>query len=437
MIQKSVALPLGVTLALFGTFFPAEAAPQQAVLATYVGGPKTDALTGAAVLPDGSIVVAGTFDAMLGGPKGKTPEGGRGAVLRYDPDGKPLGRADLPGQVADLDVDAAGNLYVAGDFGVRKLDASLEKTLFENETQRAAERVAAGPEGGAVVLAGKEVTLLDAAGKTRTTFEVKCSYATDVTCHPGEKLVVVCGFDNKRGLPPGQRNYPVQVAYVRAFDRAGNVAWNAYGWAGQEVADLHLMADTRAYRVAVGGDGKIYVAGESAGGNSMWTRASHDIEGKDQFVKGDKFQHAYNTGANHITAVARLDARSGRSEVATLLLSRRESGRGANYRPRAIAADAEGNVYVGGFSDAFAPKTPGSFGTEGGGAYFLVLDKGLKRTYATVLAGSGVAQAVATGGGRIVAVGQCRGDLATFKPHKPSGDEAGEGFLVILGSPID
>lgn len=407
---------------------------QQAKLGTYVGGAKADALTAAAVLPDGSVVVGGIVDAPAGAEKrGQLPGGGSGLLVAYDKEGKAVAERRLAQAVSDLDVGADGSVYAAGAFGSMKLDASLAKTLWAGATGDERSRICPGPDGGAVVLSKGQVVVLGARGAVRATLPVG---GIDVAWHPAEKLIVVVGFRNKSGTPPGQRRYPVQVAYARAYDLGGKNVWTAYDWKGQQVADLHLMADTRAYRVAVGADGKLYVAGESAGGNSMWMRSSLDLGQPVDFVKDGPFQHAYNTGANHITAVVRLDAKTGRAEIATLLLSRSGRGRGANYRPRALAADRRGNVYLGGFTDDCPPKTKGSFGREGAGAYLLILDKHLKRLYATTLAAEGTTWGVAVGGGTIAAVGDCRGEdaLPVLKPHKAKGDAPGDGFAVLLAA---
>jgi len=405
---------------------------QEIRLSTYAGGSKTDVLNAAAVLPDGSVVIGGVINADLGGNGGKTLQGGQGVVSIIGKTGQPGGRGMFGGSVTDLDADAEGNVYVTGSLGTTKLDRSLSKILMTTDVGGAEARVAPGPGGAAVVLADKQVTVIDAGGRKSATFQVGGSYVLDVACDAKLKRIFVVGFDNKHGTPPGQRNYPVQVAFVRAYDMAGNQVWNAYGWKGQEVADLKLMADSRAYRVAVGGDGKLYVAGESAGGNTMWSRSSLDLQSPANFVKADQFQHAYNTAANHITAVARLDPKTGQTEIATLLLARLSSGRGNTIRPRAIAADEAGNVYVGGVSTFSPPKSEGSFGRDGGGAFFVIFDKDLHRQYATTLAGGATTRAIAVGHAAIVAVGDCTTELVTHKPLKPQGDAAGDGFAVIF-----
>jgi hypothetical protein len=402
-------------------------------LATFAGGPQADLLNSCAVLPDGSVVVGGIIDATRG-EKDKL-DGGHGLIQVLTKTGKPGPQQKLPAPVGDLDADAQGTIFVVGAKGSAAFDASLKKTLWSSPVGGSDARICPGFDGGAVVLASKQVSLIDAKGKTTGGFSVGGGYVNDVACDPKQKAIFICGFDNKRGTPPGQKNYPVQVAFVRAYDLAGKQLWGAYGWGGQAVADLQLMADTRAYRLALGGDGKLYVAGESAGGNTMWMRSSLDLKQNAPFAKGDAFQNAYNTRANHITAVVRLDPKTGQCDGGTLLLARLKDNKGNTIRPRAIAADAKGNVYVGGTSAFAPPKSPGSFGREGGGAYFTVFDTAFKRLYATTLAGGGTTQALAVGHGSLVAVGDCKTEFTTHKPLKAEGDANGDGFAVLFSVP--
>jgi hypothetical protein len=425
-----IALPRLRGFAVAMTLAVSTAATAQDVkMATFVGGEKADMLTAAAVLPDGSVVVGGVVDAPPEGRKGDLLEGGQGMIVLLDKAGKAAAEQRLPGGVSDLCADAEGNIYATGGFGSAKYDAGLKKPTWTSDVGGAEARIAAGPAGSAVLLVGKKIVMLDARGNPAGGFDLKGDYLTDVACDPATKRIFVCGFDNKRGTPPGQKNYPVQVAFVRAFDLDGRQVWSVYGWGGQQVADLHLMADTRAYRLAAVG-GKLYVAGESAGGNTMFSCDSLDLAQQANLVKGDAFQHAYNTVANHITAVVRLDAATGKSEAATLLLARLSSGRGNTIRPRALAADAKGNVYVGGASAFSPPKSPGSYGREGGGAYFVAFDPEFRRTYATTLAGGGTTRAIAVGPGSLVAVGDCKTEFEPVRPLKSEGDPEGDGFLV-------
>lgn len=433
----NMRIHLGLLLAACALWaYPGSA--QQIVLSTYVGGPKADALTGAAVRPDGSVVVGGYTGAAHSPDKGEKLEGGQRLIRVFGPSGKVLAQETLPGRINDLDADQGGEIYVTGSGGSMKLDSSL-KTLWTSDVGGEGARIRHGPKGGAVVLTQKRICVLTAAGKVAGEFPVSGGYVEDVACDVKLGLIFVCGFDNKRGTPPRQRNYPVQVAFVRAYDLGGKQAWAAYGWKGQDVADLELMADTRGYRLALGRDGKLYLGGESAGGNTMWMRSSLDLKQPVNQVKGDQFQNAYNTSANHISAVVRLDPKTGASEMATLLLARLASkgNKGNTLRMRAIAADEQGNVYVGGPSAFSPPKSPGSFGREGGGAYLVAFDKSFRRTYATTLAGDGATNAVAVGYGSLVAVGECKTELATYNPLKAAGDAEGDGFAALFRLPSE
>ncbi len=409
---------------------------QEVVLSTYVGGPKIAAMTGAAILPDGSVVVGGYAGAMRSGGKGEKLEGGQGMIQVIGSSGKPVLQKTVSVRVNAMNADRDGNVYVTGPGGSVKLNGALQ-ALWTTDVGGEGARVCPGPNGGAAVLAEKRVYVLSAEGKVTAEFPVGGQHVEDVACDPKLGLIFVCGFDNKRGTPPRQRNYPVQVAFVRAHDLAGKQVWAAYGWKGQDVADMELMADTRGYRLAMGRDGKLYLGGESAGGNTIWMRSSLDLKRPVNQVKGDAFQHAYNTAANHISAIVRLDPKTGESELATLLLARIASkgNKGNTLRMRAIAADEQGNVYVGGPSAFSPPKSPGSFGREGGGAYLVVFDKNFRRTYATTLAGDGTTNAIAAGHSTLVVVGECKADLATHNPLKAASDAEGDGFITLFRLP--
>ncbi len=430
-------MKFSLSMLLTSILFVPLAFGQEVVLSTYVGGPKADALYGAAVLPNGSAVVGGVVDASLGGKKNDQITGGQGIVQVLSKAGKTVAEKRFPAAVDDLDADGQGNIYITGAMGTIKLDGSLRKTIWESKAGGAQARVCPGPKGGAVVLANHSVTVLDGAGQSAASFPVSCGYGEDVAFSPKLGRIYYCGFDNKHGTPPKQRNYPVQVAFVRALDLQGKQVWAAYGWGGQQVADIELMADTRAYRLAIGGDGKLYVGGESAGGNTMWMRSSLKLEEKVKLPKGDAYQQAYNTAANHITAVVRLDPKTGQSEMATLLLARlpAKGNKGNTLRMRALAADAQGNVYVGGPSSFYPPKSQGSFGRDGGGAYLVIFNDQFQRTYATTLAGDGTTNAIAVSHGTLVVAGDCKQELATHRPLKAVGDAEGDGFVTLFALP--
>jgi hypothetical protein len=409
------AILSGIIALVTATTACAAAGEMDVAFSTWFGGAEEDRLTAAAVLQDGSILVGGDAE-------------GEGALIRLSADGqKALSRRRTDGPVSDMAVASDGRVLVTGGFGVVALSPDAQTILWTNATGGKDARVDAGPNGSAVVLAEKRVTVVAAGGEARSSWTVKGGYVEDVACDASRGRIFATGFDNKHG----HRN-PVQVAFVYAYDGTGKQVWKAYGWGGKEVDDRGLMADTRGYRLAMGPDGKLYVAGESAGGNTMWSRQPQDLDARADLIMGDKYQHAFNTRANHITYVGRLDPGTGASEGGTLLLARLSNNRGNTIRPRALAADAAGNIYVGGASAYGCPVSDGAFGAaEPSGAWFCVFDKAFGRRYATAF-GSGTTAAVALGRSAVVAAGEAKSGVV---PHEAMQTEAGggmDGWIVAL-----
>ncbi len=424
--------------ALLTLMLLADSTSGQVLLSTYLGGPGADQMTGARVLSDGAIVVGGTMPGGNLGTSVRVPaqQGvGDGILIRLSADAeRVLSVTRLEGSVVDLDADAQDNIYVTGSSGSVKLSPKTGKRFWTISVGGAEARIAAARNGCAAVLAGKKITLVGPDGATRESWEVGADRVNDVACDPKSDLTFVTGFHNRWGTPPGQKSYPVQMAFVYAFDEEGNKVWGAYDWKGQEVADLHLMADTRGYRLAMGGDGKLYVAGESAGGNTMWSRQSQNLQAELPLAKGDQYQVAYNTRANHITFVGRLDPKSGKAEAGMVLLARLSDGKGNTIRPRGLAADESGRVYVGGASASYPPESANAFGGdfEGGGAFFCVFDPNFKRLYATKFC-SGTTLAIAVGNKSVLAVGDGKANLLTVNPlqAEPLGGES-DGWAVMF-----
>jgi hypothetical protein len=280
------------------------------------------------------------------------------------------------------------------------------------------------------VLNGDTVTVLDGAGKVAADWTIAASTFQDLVCD-GQR-VYVTGSTNRRGRPAGQKSTPVEVAFVHAYDLRGGRQWVAYDWSGQEVADEGLMADTRGLRLALGRDGFLYVAGESGGDNTVWSRQTRDLRAKLPQVPGDRYQTAANTRANPITFVGRLDRRTGKAQGGTLLLSRLKDNKGNAMRPRALAVDDQGRVYLAGHSGVSPPISPGAFGAgEGSGAFFCIFDRDFRRLYATRLS-AGTALALGVGKDAIVVAGEAREGLPVLHPlqAQPGGDS--DGWAVVF-----
>jgi hypothetical protein len=342
------------------------------------------------------------------------------AALRFD------------GSISDLRTDDKGRVYVTGSFGSAAIDPTVTRVLWSANVGGKEARIAPGPDGGAVVLAGDTVTVLDSRGKAAVEWTIAASTFQDLVCDVSERRVYVTGSTYRRGRPAGQKSTPVEVAFVHAYDLRGSRLWVAYDWSGQEVADEGLMADTRGVRLALGGDGRLLVAGESGGDNTMWLRQSRDLREKLPAVPGDRYQAAANTRASPITFLGRLDARTGKAEAGTLLLARLRDNKGNAMRPRALAVDDQGRVYVGGASGVSPPISAGAFGAgSGSGAFFCVFDRDFRRLYATRLS-DGTALALAVGKDAIVVAGEARDGLPVVGAlqARPGGER--DGWAVVF-----
>jgi hypothetical protein len=404
-------------------------------MATYLGGPGADQLSGAAVLPDGTLLLAGTLPSAP--VETKKPDAARGRgdgiVLRLSARGdEVLGVLRFEGVVSDLRTDPVGHAYVTGSFGSAKLDPSRNRVLWTANVGGREARIVPGPDDGAVVLGGDTVTVLDGRGKTMADWMIAASTFQDLVCDVAGRRVYVTGSTNRRGRAPGQKSAPVEVAFVHAYDLRGSRLWVAYDWPGQEVADQGLMADTRGVRLALGPDGALYVAGESGGDNTIWLRQSRDLRERLPPGPGDRYQNATNTRANPITYLGRIDPRTGRAEAGTMLLARLKDNKGNAVRPRALTVDNQGRLYVAGFAGVSPPISAGAFGAgTGAGAFFCVFDRNFRRLYATRLS-DGTARALAVGKDLIVVAGEAREGLPVVQPlqARPGGEE--DGWLVVF-----
>ncbi|MEZ4311828.1 MAG: hypothetical protein R3F14_27675, partial [Polyangiaceae bacterium] len=155
------------------------------------------------------------------------------------------------------------------------------------------------------------------------------------------------GFKQDDGAPCSQ----LQIPFIRAFGYDGAPKWKAYDWNKAEAGGVSDCADSRGYALGMGRDGKLYFAGESHGGNTVFRHGPTDISINAPVVKSDPYNDPYNlNGAAPIGFYARFDPATGAIEQGQFVCTRLSGGKGNAARPRAIAADEAGNVIVGGAS---------------------------------------------------------------------------------------
>jgi hypothetical protein len=327
-----------------GTFSPGDAFT--VCTATYLGGPGDDAAGGVAIADDGTIWYAGS---RSGDELGTTPTvlmgGGDGVVLHLSSDGRELlSLTRIGGHVSDVVVVPGSDaIAVTGDFGVAVLEDGATTLAWSAQPGGNATRVAAAAGGGVAVVHDQSLALYDAAGQLSADVPVGGSAVNDVIAHDG--LAIVTGFKQDDGPPCTQ----LQIPFVRAHAWDGQLAWTAYDWNKDEVGAVDECADSRGMALAIGGDGKLYYAGESHGGNSVHRRLPNDLSQMAEVVKTDMYNDPYDlNGAAPITFYGRMDPATGALEVGQFLVTRLSDGKGNAARPRAIAADAAGNVFVAG-----------------------------------------------------------------------------------------
>jgi hypothetical protein len=397
----------------------------------------TDRVRGAHVQADGVLVLAVNLNAAQPGSLAPTVLGtananSSGAVVRLSPDGRRvLSVTRLATQVEDLSADAQGNLFVAAwADGLFKLDPTAQSVLWQ-KTPGTVMRVDATPEGVSAALitvssdpnssnpgAGSIVThaadgseLGSIAGKHNT---------LDVCIHGTSQTVISIGW--RQASVAG---VPVQIAYLNGASLDGAITrYTLYDWSTDASNPRFInkpennMADTRGYRCALGEDDKLYAAFEAAGGNHIFRYQPRDIMSKVTLAGGDQWQQFSNTKSEHKTVFARYDPATGdyaagQQYLARLGPDKGNAGNSLRVNRGAIAADAQGRVYIGGdsawglplpphprFTPAAGQQTFNHLESDAaayiGGAWFTVFSPDLKtRLYATRLSEGGSTSAIA------------------------------------------
>ncbi|WP_405089988.1 hypothetical protein OG767_20195 [Micromonospora sp. NBC_01392] len=386
------------------------------------------------VSPTCQLVVGGRFAGLPGEQATTIGRGGAGAVLLLDGTGRRLLRTvRVAGAVEDLEVRrTGGEIAVATDRGVLLLDAAAGRARWQRGG--AASRVAVGSAGTVAAVTGATVTVYDLTGATLARIAPSGRTVSDVAVDDRSGLVFVSGFRQTSG----GRCVPVQIAYVHAYDRRGRLRWRAYDHPADRLGDL--CADSRADRVAMGRDGRLYLAGETAGGNSVFARSAADVGRPAPNVVTDDFSRATNTGNAHHTYLARFDPASGRQLAGQVVISRIDSkgNRGNTITPLAIGADESGRIYAGGVSAyQIADRSGVTLGGRrlapyaGGDAWVLVLAPDLRRRLSWVVltdGGTGTVRGVAAAGGVAAAVAQV--DKAGFWRGPGPSLGTGGGYLA-------
>jgi regulation of enolase protein 1 (concanavalin A-like superfamily) len=362
---------------------------------SYIGGTGADdGVWASEIAADGTIIMAGRIgDSTPGGVAPILLNGATatttGAVVRLSPDGKTvLSVTRLASTlIRDISLDAAGNIYVAAtNDGAFKLDPTASTILWSHDPGTA-DRIDAAPDGHFVFLQNTwNTNEIDTANGAGTLFVYSPSHTLlgqfaghnrtqDVAIDDGTQSVFGTGFKNET-IPTGHSqgpNQPVQVGYIRSWSYVGATNWTGYDWDGSLLADYE--ADHRGYRVEIGGDGLLYAAFSSDGGDPALLRDPFNLAIAAPIVGGGAYHDWYNTAAERKLFWGRYEPSTGNLLLAQRLTARTSSGAGASISVSSgsIQADAQGRVYIGAGSGGTLPYTFDPYGGDGKGAFFLVM----------------------------------------------------------------
>ncbi|MBA3700019.1 MAG: hypothetical protein H0W78_14315 [Planctomycetes bacterium] len=443
------------------------AAVDPAVLASGplgVGGDEV--LRATAFQQDGTLVVGGTIGATA--PGGLTPlvvgsatAASEGAILRLSNDGRTvLSVTRVSAAVFDLAIDSADRIHVAAGAGGYLVLSSDGSTLVRSKPVGFVRRVDVGTDDRAVILRPSN-TSDDSATGTGTVFLYNAAgdevvnfagyrNTLDVCLDSTSQTIVTIGWRQTSAFD-GSSTQPVQIAYLRGSDYAGAAKWTGYDWSTDTASDRFLnkptnnMADTRGYRVALGGDGKVYAAFECAGGNTIFRYSPFSITTTVTIVGGDKYHEWYNTAAEHKTFFARYEAATGAYLKGQRFVSRLSNGKGNAVRVKNgnIAANTLGEVFLTGASASGLPLSyePLPAGSYTGGAFVLHMSSDFTtRRLCTRLSSGGSMEAAAIAPGRLALVGSCGATTLSVMPLQGSfggGSSDGLAAVIALGDPSD
>ncbi|MCC5829935.1 MAG: PKD domain-containing protein [Phycisphaeraceae bacterium] len=443
---------------------------------SWLGGSGTnDAVRGAVIQSDGTVVLAANIsDALPGGLTptilGSATANSSGSIVRLSSDGtQVLSVTRLANMVLDLSSDDAGNLYVAmAGEGFAKLNPDADQLLWSKDTTTLSmsnvQRVDAASGGTVAVLGGGGIDAVTSLGGDMRVFDSAGNqlggfttgrWTNDIALHEDSQTLIHLGFKNAFDSASG---LPVQISYYEGRDYNGVVKYTGYDWVGDENSDRYLnsptnnMADTRGYRATIGDDGYLYLFFESAGGNNLFRYDPFDIDTPVSLSGGDSFHSPFNTGANHISFFGKYEPETGAFVDGNHFLTRLSGGEGntVGVRNGAIHADSEGRVYIAGstawglplpthpaYSSAQTGFNPGVNNNYLGGSYLMIMESDLTVREYTFRPTGGITRTIAVrelGGDarQIVIGGSSNNQLYLVDPVQGTAGPGNTGWFSVI-----
>ena len=269
--------------------------------------------------------------------------------------------------------------------------------------------------GTIAVLRAKNIIFMDNNGVELMRTVIGRTYVNDIALSHDASQLYVVGYRNA-----SRNGVPVQVPFFYVYTpQTMQRVMTLWDFDAQILGND--MADGRLYHVTVSPRGNVYVAGESAGGNSVFRWNGIDLSSQ-TVVNTDKYHHAFNTSSNHITYYAQVDIPGQkvlRGQFALVRLSKEKGEKGNTVRigDGNLFVDEWDTLYLVGKCFGSLPNRDGIShngvtvsGYGGGDPYILVVSADLQQRYRWVSLGGihkskGTTESVTVHNGEILAVG--------------------------------
>ncbi len=274
-----------------------------------------------------------------------------------------LGTVSVSGKIEDMAYSAdKQEIIISTSQAIERYNTSMKRI---SSISSGADRVAASHNGMIAALNDKTVTLYDTANNPIMQKNIGKDFVTDVeimACGGDKNRIFVTSYSNNSFIDIQNKRNPVQIAALEAYNFKGDRQWNLFGHSNNDIKQN--VADTRLYRVTIGQDGYLYIAGESAGtatifrwnGDNPMTLDEQYGKVKPFVERVDRHNDLYNSGAAHITYYGRVNPATGELVTSQLAMPRSSNTKANTMRVGDIAATRNSTVIFGGKANASIAK---------------------------------------------------------------------------------
>jgi len=444
---------------------------------SYLGGDGIDAGTSIKILGNGDVVIAGTFNAIPSATNSynylAATNTSKGMVLVFNPTGTTLKSAiRLGDSVDDIDVNRTTNeIYVYGNFGLVKLNASGSSLLWSKTTAPIGTVVSAGiyssgkrvavANNGDVVILGNSGTaaacngfayFFDAAGNPISTGNFTMPRTDigggtynekweDIAIDSSSKQIFVTGMAQR--CSAYQSSFLLSYSYNSA--NFGTKLWQSFTLWCSGATTYSLTADARGKRVEFK-NGELLFVGHSDGGNNLFTKTVNDYTTNEpNLITIDRWNNGAGFGSGKVGYFARINPTTGLVIKSQFQFSSTGVNQAKSYEILGITSRNTGEILIGGISNKDMPDRAllKINGTNVGArvddeSSFIGVSSGLntRNWVATYTAAAATSKIVAldSHNGSIALLGECEGNIMTANAIDNSKGTSTDVFFSVFGN---